>query len=125
MSCPYSNRFATSVRDLDTALRDRGALIVAVNSNNRETALQARAYAQKFGHALRTSVKDVDHAVADALGAEVNPSAFVLDSQRRLRYMGAVVEDWPAVPRGCSRGAAAGKPVSTPVAKAFGCAIER
>ena len=105
--------------------RERGVLFVGVNSNRTETPEETLAYAQQHGHAF-PSVKDSDHHVADALGARVNPEAFLLDGDRRLRYRGQVFSKvgQPYLQRALDA-VLAGRAVPTPSAKAFGCAIER
>jgi len=124
VSCPYSNLFADHVGALSGQYRDRGVLFVGVNSNQGETPEEAAAYARE--HALRfPCLKDKGARVAEILGAEVTPEAFLVDSKGRLRYRGQVRsrKGKPYLEEAL-REVLADRPVRTPSAPAFGCPID-
>ena len=71
-------------------------------------------------------VKDAGNRLADLLSAQVTPEAFLFDNQGRLRYRGRVRSKIGTTELESALGdVLAGKPVRTPIAKAFGCAIQR
>ena len=121
--CPYANRFAGHIRGLADAYRDRGALFLGLYSNGWESRDDAAAHAREHGFAF-PAIKDEHHAIADLVGATTTPEAFVLDSSGRLRYRGRVMskQESPELQRALED-VLEGKPVRTPVTKAFGCAI--
>src|SRR4030095_13952480 len=112
----------------------RGVRILAVNSNESENIDKIRRAVQQDGIKLMT-LKDNGHALADQLGAQYTPEAFVLDRGRNVRYRGPIGNtDVPtANPSNVNAlhlqaaldALLSGKPVSRPTIKAFGCAIER
>lgn len=125
VTCPYSKLFADDVRILSRRYHDRGVLFVGVNSNGAETREEAVSYAKE--HVLQfPSLKDTGARVADALGAHVTPEAFLVDSGKRLRYKGQVRSKVgkPYLEEAL-QAVLANRPVRTPRAKAFGCAIDR
>ena len=100
-------------------------LFVEIYSNRTETAEEIAAHARQAG--VRFAVmQDTGNKVADLLGARVTPEAFVFDREARLRYRGRVLSKIGSPDlENALKAVLAGKPVKTPVAKAFGCTILR
>ena len=121
--CPYANYFAGHIRQMAETYGPRGALFVALYSNGWESREEAAAHGREHGFAFPI-VKDEGHAIADAIGATRTPEAFVVDAKGRLRYRGRVMskQESPELQRALEA-VLEGKPVRTPVTKAFGCAI--
>ena len=122
--CLYARSFGPHLQNLQQRCGE-GVLIVGVNSNRTETAEEARADARRRGLTFPI-VKDDDFPVADALGARVTPESFLIDAAGRLRYRGRVRSK---VGQDDLKNAVddvmAGRDVKVPVAKAFGCALQR
>jgi peroxiredoxin len=121
--CPYANYFAGHIRQMAETYGPRGALFVALYSNGWESREEAAAHGREHGFSFPI-VKDEGHAIADAIGATRTPEAFVVDANGRLRYRGRVMskQESPELQRALEA-VLEGKPVRTPVTKAFGCAI--
>ena len=123
--CPYSNLHERYLGELDARYRPEGVLFVGVNSNRTETAAEMAAHARKGGPTF-PMVKDKGNQVADLLGARVTPEAFLFDRDGRLRYRGRIRSKIGSTDlQNALDAVVAGKPVKTPVAKAFGCTIVR
>ncbi len=88
--CPvakaYEDRFIQFVNDY----KDKGVAFVAINVNNipadRLDKMKERAAQKGFNFDY---LYDPTQKVGHAYGATVTPHLFVLDSQRRIAYMGA------------------------------------
>ena len=98
---------------------------MGVNSNNwesRQEIVDARARAWvRF-----PMIKDEGHVIADRLGADRTPEAFLVDAAGRLRYRGWVKskQESPDLQHALDA-VLEGRPVRRPVTKAFGCAVDR
>lgn len=123
--CPYARSFGSHLEDLGKRYGSQGLLLIGVNSNAREGPEEVSADARRRGYTFPI-LKDADHSIADALGANVTPEAFVIDASGHLRYEGRVKSKQGATDLEDAVDAViAGRRVKTPVAKAFGCAIQR
>ena len=123
--CPYANYFASHVRELSESYGPRGVLFVGVNSNNWESRQEILDHARERGFAF-PMIKDEGHVIADRLGADRTPEAFLVDATGRLRYRGWVKskQESPDLQRALDA-VIEDRPVRRPVTKAFGCAIDR
>jgi hypothetical protein len=127
--CPMSNAFNYRRNVLYHDFADRVRFIV-IDSNANESLEQIRGYtrALEFDSPV---YKDMNHAVADRLGARVTTDTFVIDSSGVMRYHG-YLEDSPNPTRSRIQGlrlaieaVLQGKPVEMPDTKALGCSIWR
>jgi peroxiredoxin len=123
--CPYANYFAEHIRDLDSEYRPKGVLFLGVNSNPFETAEEMIESARRNGYRF-PYIRDADARIAELLGADRTPEAFLLDAEGKLRYHGWVRSKLlsPDLQRALDA-VLAGKPVRLAETKSFGCAIER
>ena len=123
--CPYANYFASHVRELSERYGPRGVLFVGVNSNNWESREEIADHARERGFAFPI-IKDEGHVIADRLGADRTPEAFLVDGTGRLRYRGWVKskQESPDLQHAIDA-VLEGRPVRRPVTKAFGCAVDR
>jgi thiol-disulfide isomerase/thioredoxin len=122
--CPYANRFAPHLQDLNAAYGPRGVLFVGVNSNNWEPRDEVAEHARDhFGFLM---IKDEGHVLADRLEADRTPEAYLFDAQGALRYRGWVKskQDSPDLERAIEA-VLHGRPVPKARTKAFGCAVDR
>jgi peroxiredoxin len=123
--CPYVNYFADHLRDLDVRYAPLGVLFLGVNSNHWESATEVADNAREHGFVFPI-IRDEHHRIADELGAERTPEAYLIDSEGRLRYRGWVKskQESPDLQRALDA-VLEGRPVPRPVTKAFGCAVDR
>lgn len=121
--CPYANYFAGHLKALAETYGPQGVLFVGIYSNGWESRDEAAEHAREHGFAF-PSIKDEGHVIASAVGATTTPEAVVVDASGRLRYRGRVMskQEAPELKRALEA-VLAGKPVRTPLTKAFGCAI--
>jgi thiol-disulfide isomerase/thioredoxin len=123
--CPYSNYSDPHLLELSAEYGPKGVLLVGVDSNRTEPFEEVAAHAREKVAGLPV-VKDGGNKIADLLGARVTPEAFVFDREGRLRYRGRVRSKMGATDlKDAIEAVLAGRPVKTPVAKAFGCTIIR
>jgi peroxiredoxin len=123
--CPYANYFASHLRELSERYGPRGVLFVGVNSNNWESREEIVEHAHQRGF-LFPIIKDEGHVIADRLGADRTPEAFLVDATGRLRYRGWVKskQESPDLQHALDA-VLEGRPVRRPSTKAFGCAVDR
>jgi peroxiredoxin len=123
--CPYANYFSSHLKRLSEDYGPKGVLFVGLYSNGWESRQEVARHAREHGFVF-PAIRDEHHVIADRLGATRTPEAFVLDSAGRLRYRGRVMskQESPELRRAIEA-VLVGRPVRTPVTKAFGCAIDR
>lgn len=128
--CPISNDYNERMKALYKDYSPRGVKFVFINSNSTEPAAEVDEHARKWGFPFKV-YKDENNVVADRFGAQFTPEVFLLDRQGVIRYHGAIDDSRPAdkVKAQYLRNALdellAGKPVTTPETRAFGCTIKR
>ena len=94
--CPYVQAWEDRLSAIATDFAYEGVRVVAVNSNDVSRypedsfeEMKARAAARSFSFDY---LFDEDQSLARALGAERTPEVFLFDSERKLRYHGAIDE---------------------------------
>ena len=92
--CPYVQAWEDRMSEIQRDYGDRGVRLVALNSNDADAypedsfeEMQARASRRGFTFDY---LYDSSQEVARALDAERTPEVFLFDSDRRLRYHGAI-----------------------------------
>jgi peroxiredoxin len=92
--CPYVQAWEGRMIELQREYGDRGARLVAINSNDASThpedsfdEMKARAERQGFNFDY---LYDESQEIARALGSERTPEVFMFDRDRRLVYHGAI-----------------------------------
>lgn len=131
--CPTVRAYEDRLKDLHKRYADKGAQIVAANSNNPHLS-PFDTYPQMVSRAGEAGLpfpylKDEEGALARAFGAISTPHAFVFDSQRRLRYRGRI--DDARNPESVKhrdleeavRALLDGRTPAVEVTEAFGCSI--
>lgn len=123
--CPYANYFAGHIRELSEDYAPRGVLFIGINSNNWESREEVAAHARERGFRF-PMIKDEGHTIADRLGADRTPEAFLVDASGRLRYRGWVKsrQESPDLKRAIEA-VLEGRSVRRASTKAFGCAVDR
>jgi peroxiredoxin len=115
--CPYVAQARQPLADLN---KEFGAKVkfVGINANQNESVEDIKSDAAlNFPFPM---LRDEGSKVADAYAAERTPEVFLVDPRGVVRYHGGVGELGAAL-----REFTAGKTVSKPEARAFGCTIKR
>lgn len=132
--CPLVQLYASRMVELEQRYRSQGVAVVAVNSNQQDSILELKHFAQK--HAIEFPVlKDPGNVVADQFGAARTPEVFVLDQERKVRYRGGIDDQFgidfqrPEPTQHYLAAAIedllAGREVKEPLTKVWGCHIGR
>jgi peroxiredoxin len=134
IECPVGNLYMPRLVELEATYRDKRVAFLIVNANAHETAAEAAEHARTY-HVGFPVLKDPGNVVADRLGVERTCTTLVLDGRGRLRYRGAIddqyarggrksvathqqlVEALDAVLAGCA--------VAVPSTPVVGCPIDR
>jgi peroxiredoxin len=130
VQCPVSNAYNERMQKLAQDYKERGINVIGVNANATESANQVKAHAQS--HNLTFMIlKDNGNKLADSLGAEHTPEAYVLDNGNKIIYRGRIDNSkndtgvTSSELRDALDAVLAGKPVAKSSAPAFGCSIKR
>jgi hypothetical protein len=125
MSQAYEQRMAALAREFGDAVR-----FVGVDANRDETPEQIAKHFTHLGLGFPI-VKDAHNRLADRLGAQVTPDAFVFDPGGALRYHGRIDDSKDASGarshdlRDALRAVIAGKAPAHSERLAIGCSIVR
>jgi len=130
--CPMSQGYIPALAELNAKYADKGVAFVGVFPDSDLTAKQLAAHAKEFK--IPFPVFRTEDDVAGLLGAKVTPEVVVLDGDFTVRYRGRIDDLYTArlkqranVTRADLALALdellAGKAVSVPETKAFGCPI--
>lgn len=128
--CPISNDYNERMKAIYNDYGGKDVKFVFINSNGTEPADDVAAHMKSNGFDFSV-YKDHGNKVADKFGAQVTPESFVIDKSGTIRYHG-YIDDSRNAANVKSQGlrlaidaVMAGKEVSTPQTKAFGCTIKR
>ncbi len=134
IDCPIGELYLPRLAGLYRSLKDRGVVFLGINSNALDSPVEVAEHARKIGVPFPV-LKDVGNVVADRLRVERQCEVIVLDGQRRVRYRGAIDDQYRI---GTRKGAPthpyladalddvlAGREVRVPRTPVFGCLIER
>jgi len=131
--CPFVQRHykAGTMKRLAADYAGKGVTWLTINSTNYMDAEANRKFAEAHGLSQHILV-DQSGKVGHLYGAATTPHLFVIDSNGRIVYAGAIDDD----PRGSEGGAAtnyvaaaldevlAGKPVTVAETKPYGCSVK-
>lgn len=128
--CPVSNAYNSRMEKLFEDYKDKGITFYGINSNKSEDVEEIKEHA-KENNLTFTILKDSNNIIADMFEASHTPEAYVLNKNFEILYHGRIdnaqresditSEDL----RKALDEILAGKLVSTPITKAFGCSIKR
>mgnify|MGYP000107537202 CR=1 FL=1 len=126
--CPISNDYNDRMSALYNEFSGKGVNFFFVNANSTEPAPVVAEHAKSAGFPFPVYK---DENAAENLGAQTTPESFVFDLTGKLLYRG-YIDDARNVARVQNQGlkdaitaAMAGKSVSNPQTKAFGCTIKK
>ena len=128
--CPVSNAYNDRMQKLAEDYKAKGINVIGINSNSTEPASEVKAHATEKGLKF-TILKDEGNKIADRLGPNHTPEAYVLDASGKLVYHGRI--DNAQNPSNLSSNdlrdaldeLLAGKTISKTGGAAFGCSIKR
>jgi peroxiredoxin len=96
--CPYVQAWEERMVQIQADYADRGVQLLAINPNDAEKyptdsfeAMKKRAEGKQFNFPY---LRDESQTVAQAYGAERTPEVFLFDSERVLRYHGAIDDNY-------------------------------
>ncbi|MBX9791826.1 MAG: redoxin domain-containing protein [Pirellulales bacterium] len=87
--CPLAKLYASRLNQLAEQYGPRGVAFLGIDSNRQDSLTEILHFARVHGIEFPV-LKDVGNRVADQFAAERTPEAFVLDSERRVRYRGRI-----------------------------------
>lgn len=129
--CPVAKAYEDRLIALQKDYKDKGVQVIALNVNNipedRLDKMKVRAQEKGFNFPY---LYDPTQATGHAYSAKVTPHVFVLDSERKVAYIGAIDDnmDVTKVKQNYLRAALdallANKTPETATTKAFGCSIK-
>jgi peroxiredoxin len=128
--CPVSNAYNDRMEKLALDYKARGVNVIGINSNSTEPASEVKSHAGEK-HLTFAILKDDGNKIADRLGANRTPEAYLIDAGGKLVYHGRIdnSQKVDGVTANDLRDALdemlAGKPVSKTGGAAFGCSIKR
>lgn len=132
--CPNSNGMLPRLIELAETYKDRGVVVLAINSNASESADDVAAHAREFGLTFPV-LKDTRNVIADQYLVESTCETLLIDGRGRLRYRGALDDQFGVGQRRAKVGenyvmdaleaVLNGKEVETKGTKVAGCLIER
>jgi peroxiredoxin len=130
-NCPVAKAYEDRLNEFQTDYKDKGVQLVAINVNNvdgdRMPEMKTRATEKGFEFPY---LYDPTQKVARDYHAEVTPHVFLLDSERKLAYVGPVDDnmDDPSAAKPLLRQATdavlAGKAPEVTQEKPLGCGIK-
>lgn len=128
--CPVSNAYNERMEKLYSAYKGKNVKFIGINSNKSETADDIKRHAAEKN--LQFAIlKDENNIVADRFEASFTPEAFILNGSFDILYHGRIDDNRKADGVQTSDLSVAldeilaGKSVSNPQTKAFGCSIKR
>jgi hypothetical protein len=130
VQCPVSNAYNGRLASLYTDYSSQGVQFAFVNANATESLSDVEAHEKRVGWPFQV-VKDNGSTLADKLGAEHTPEAFVFDQNGTLVYHGRVDDSMHENDvkqrdlRAALDAVLAGRAVPVAETRAFGCSIKR
>ncbi len=128
--CPVSNAYNDRMEKLAEDYKAKGINVIGINANNTEPAAEVKSHAAEKGLKF-TILKDDGNKIADRLGANHTPEAYVIDASDKLVYHGRIdnAQNPANITSNDLRDALdailAGQPIQKTTSVAFGCSIKR
>ena len=128
--CPVSNAYNTRMEKLFEDYKDKDVAFLGINSNKSESVAEIKEHAKEKNLNF-TILKDEGIVIADMFEASHTPEAYILNKDLSILYHGRIdnsqreSEITSKDLRKALNEILAGKEVSNPQTKAFGCSIKR
>ena len=91
--CPVGNLYLPRLVELYRSFEPRGVVFLAINANASESLADVAAHAQEYNLDFPV-LKDQGNVVADRLGVDRTCEVIVLDAKSRVRYRGAIDDQY-------------------------------
>jgi peroxiredoxin len=91
--CPLAKLYGPKLGKLAKEYESKGVVFLGVDSNSQDAITAIAAYARIHEIAFPV-LKDLGNKVADQFGAQRTPTVFVLDSERTIRYVGRIDDQY-------------------------------
>ena len=91
--CPVGNLYLPRLVELARTFEPKGVAFLAINSNASESMADVAAHAREYGLNF-PMLKDAGNVVANQLGVHRTCEVLVLDSKARVRYRGAIDDQY-------------------------------
>ncbi len=91
--CPVGNLYVPRLIELNRAYRKKGVIFLGINSNAHETQEQVARFVRETGIDFPV-LKDLQNKVSDTVLAERTCETLVLDGFGRIRYRGAIDDQY-------------------------------
>jgi thiol-disulfide isomerase/thioredoxin len=132
--CPLARLYAPRLVELNREYRARHVAFVGIYSNAHESGTEIADHARKFGIDFPV-LRDLGNVVADLALVERTPEVLVLDGKARIRYRGAIDDQYGQGTRKDEPGhryledaldaILAGRPIAVAATPAAGCLLDR
>jgi peroxiredoxin len=128
--CPVSNAYNSRMAQLYADYKDKGVTFFGVNSNKQESVDEIKEHS-KTNKLDFVILKDPGNIIADKFQASFTPEIYVLNGNLDVLYHGRIDDNRRESDvkekdlRSALDEILAGKKVSSPETKAFGCTIKR
>ncbi len=128
--CPVSNSYNERMEKLYQTYGKKGVTFLGINSNAMEDIKEIKKHALEKNLNF-TLLKDVNNVIADKLNVSVTPETFILDHNGNILYHGRIDDSMNESDvkshdlKNALDEVLAGKRVSTPLTKIFGCSIKK
>ena len=128
--CPVSNAYNSRMEKIYKDYKDKEITFLGINSNKAEDVTEIREHAEDNGLTFPI-LKDERNIIADKFAASYTPEIYVLSNKFELLYHGRIDNSRRESEvnskdlRNALDEILAGKKVSNPETKAFGCTIKR
>ena len=128
--CPVSNAYNTRMEKLFEDYKVKDVAFLGINSNKSESVAEIKEHAKEKNLNF-TILKDEGNVIADMFEASHTPEAYILNKNLSILYHGRIdnsqreSEITSKDLRKALNEILAGKEVSNPQTKAFGCSIKR
>ncbi|QEH33136.1 thiol-disulfide oxidoreductase [Aquisphaera giovannonii] len=91
--CPLAEVYAPRLKELNASYRSRGVVFLGIDPNAGDSAAAIAEQARKHGLEF-PMLKDEGNVVADMAMAERTPEVVVLDGRAKIRYRGAIDDQY-------------------------------
>ncbi len=133
--CPVGNLYIPRLIELNDAYRGKGVVFLGINSNAHETDKDVAKLVRETGIDFPV-LKDLQNQVSDSLLVERTCEALVLDGFARVRYRGAIDDQYgqggkvkpspqKTYLRNALEGVLTGKPIKPTATPVIGCLLDR
>ncbi|KAF0153022.1 MAG: alkyl hydroperoxide reductase/Thiol specific antioxidant/Mal allergen [Ignavibacteria bacterium] len=128
--CPVSNAYNERMADLYESYKGKNVSFIGINSNKAEDIEEIKKHAAE-NNLQFTVLKDINNVIADKFAASFTPEVYVLNDKQEIVYHGRIDDNRRKENVQVSDLSdaldeiLAGKKVTNPKTKAFGCTIKR